>query len=135
MDAPATALVQCSIRLKFYGEQVARMVGNAVRLDSRTGKNLTSTYPELSVALAGRRCVSGRLGNDWRTPSRQKIRVRDRNLPEDSDVRVRRTAALKCELHLAEIVEGPIDAPSAPRSSQSSARTTPTDSTSTLARS
>ena len=41
---------------KFDGERcVARKEGDTVRLESRTGKNLTSTYPELGIALAGQR--------------------------------------------------------------------------------
>ena len=41
---------------KFDGERcVARKEGDAVRLESRTGKDLTGTYPELRVALAAQR--------------------------------------------------------------------------------
>ena len=39
---------------KFDGERcVARKVGSDVRLESRTGKDLTSTYPEVRAAVAG----------------------------------------------------------------------------------
>jgi ATP-dependent DNA ligase len=42
--------------VNFDGERcVARKEGDAVRLESRTGRTLTGTYPELSVALAGQR--------------------------------------------------------------------------------
>ena len=38
---------------KFDGERcVARREGAAVRLESRTGKDLTGTYPEVRAALA-----------------------------------------------------------------------------------
>src|SRR5271166_4211805 len=38
---------------KFDGERcVARKVGSDVRLESRTGSDLTSTYPEVSAAVA-----------------------------------------------------------------------------------
>ena len=41
---------------KFDGERcVARKEGATVRLESRTGKNLTNTYPELGIAVAGQR--------------------------------------------------------------------------------
>src|SRR5262249_39626113 len=41
---------------KFDGERcVARKEGDAVRLESRTGKALTGTYPELRAALAAQR--------------------------------------------------------------------------------
>src|SRR5262249_34472245 len=41
---------------KFDGERcVARKEGDAVRLESRTGKALTGTYPELRAALAVQR--------------------------------------------------------------------------------
>src|SRR5215475_3067964 len=41
---------------KFDGERcVARKEGDAVRLESRTGKDLTGTYPEVRAALAGQR--------------------------------------------------------------------------------
>ena len=41
---------------KFDGERcVARKEGDAVRLESRTGKDLTGTYPELQAALAAQR--------------------------------------------------------------------------------
>jgi bifunctional non-homologous end joining protein LigD len=41
---------------KFDGERcVARKEGDAVRLESRTGKSLTGTYPELRAALAAQR--------------------------------------------------------------------------------
>src|SRR5262249_47177256 len=41
---------------KFDGERcVARRDGDAVRLESRTGKDLTGTYPELRAALAAQR--------------------------------------------------------------------------------
>src|SRR5262245_38536425 len=41
---------------KFDGERcVTRKEGDAVRLESRTGKDLTSTYPELRAALAVQR--------------------------------------------------------------------------------
>ena len=41
---------------KFDGERcVARKDGDTVRLESRTGKDLTSTYPEVRAALAGQR--------------------------------------------------------------------------------
>ena len=41
---------------KFDGERcVARKVDNAVRLESGTGKDLTSTYPEVRAALAAQR--------------------------------------------------------------------------------
>jgi bifunctional non-homologous end joining protein LigD len=39
---------------KFDGERcVARKAGSEVRLESRTGKDLTSTYPEVRAAVAG----------------------------------------------------------------------------------
>jgi bifunctional non-homologous end joining protein LigD len=42
--------------VNFDGERcVPRKEGDAVRLESRTGRTLTGTYPELSVALAGQR--------------------------------------------------------------------------------
>src|SRR5580698_9007388 len=38
---------------KFDGERcVARKTGNEVRLESRTGKDLTTTYPEVRAAVA-----------------------------------------------------------------------------------
>src|ERR1700728_1681079 len=38
---------------KFDGERcVARKEGSVVRLESRTGKDLTGTYPEVSAAMA-----------------------------------------------------------------------------------
>src|SRR5580693_1543814 len=41
---------------KFDGERcVARKVGNDVRLESRTGKDLTGTYPEVSAAVAAQK--------------------------------------------------------------------------------
>ena len=41
---------------KLDGERcVARKVGSDVRLESRTGKELTSTYPEVSAAMAAQR--------------------------------------------------------------------------------
>jgi bifunctional non-homologous end joining protein LigD len=41
---------------KFDGERcVARREGDAVRLESRTGKDLTGTYPEVRAALAAQR--------------------------------------------------------------------------------
>jgi bifunctional non-homologous end joining protein LigD len=41
---------------KFDGERcVARKDGDAVRLESRTGKDLTGTYPEVTAALAAQR--------------------------------------------------------------------------------
>ncbi len=41
---------------KFDGERcVARKVGGDVRLESRTGKDLTSAYPEVSAAVAAQR--------------------------------------------------------------------------------
>jgi DNA ligase D-like protein (predicted ligase) len=41
---------------KLDGERcVARKVGDDVRLESRTGKDLTSTYPEVRAAVAGQR--------------------------------------------------------------------------------
>jgi bifunctional non-homologous end joining protein LigD len=41
---------------KFDGERcVARKEGDTVRLESRTGKDLTDTYPELQAALAAQR--------------------------------------------------------------------------------
>src|SRR4051794_15824837 len=41
---------------KFDGERcVARTEGDEVRLESRTGKDLTGTYPEVRAALAGPR--------------------------------------------------------------------------------
>src|ERR1700728_3381504 len=41
---------------KLDGERcVARKVGSDVRLESRTGKDLTSTYPEVSSAVAAQR--------------------------------------------------------------------------------
>jgi bifunctional non-homologous end joining protein LigD len=41
---------------KFDGERcVARKEGGTVRLESRTGKDLTGTYPEVSAALAAQR--------------------------------------------------------------------------------
>jgi bifunctional non-homologous end joining protein LigD len=41
---------------KFDGERcVARKVGNDVRLESRTGKDLTGTYPEVRAAMAAQR--------------------------------------------------------------------------------
>src|SRR5258708_36617872 len=41
---------------KFDGERcVARKVGGDVRLESRTGKELTSTYPEGSAAVASQK--------------------------------------------------------------------------------
>jgi bifunctional non-homologous end joining protein LigD len=41
---------------KFDGERcVARKVGDTVRLESRTGKDLTGTYPEVRAALAAQR--------------------------------------------------------------------------------
>jgi bifunctional non-homologous end joining protein LigD len=41
---------------KFDGERcVARKDGDGVRLESRTGKDLTGTYPEVSAAVAGQR--------------------------------------------------------------------------------
>jgi len=41
---------------KFDGERcVARRSGDDVRLESRTGKDLTSTYPEVSAAVAAQR--------------------------------------------------------------------------------
>ena len=41
---------------KFDGERcVARKDGDAVRLESRTGKDLTGTYPEVRAAMAGQR--------------------------------------------------------------------------------
>ena len=41
---------------KFDGERcVARKEGDAVRLESRTGKDLTGTYPEVRAALAAQR--------------------------------------------------------------------------------
>jgi bifunctional non-homologous end joining protein LigD len=41
---------------KFDGERcVARKVGSDVRLESRTGKELTSTYPEVRAAVAAQR--------------------------------------------------------------------------------
>jgi bifunctional non-homologous end joining protein LigD len=41
---------------KFDGERcVARKAGDAVRLESRTGKDLTGTYPEVRAALAAQR--------------------------------------------------------------------------------
>jgi DNA ligase D-like protein (predicted ligase) len=41
---------------KLDGERcVARKVGSDVRLESRTGKNLTGTYPEVSAAVAAQR--------------------------------------------------------------------------------
>jgi DNA ligase D-like protein (predicted ligase) len=41
---------------KFDGERcVARKVGSDVRLESRTGKDLTSTYPEVRAAVAAQR--------------------------------------------------------------------------------
>jgi DNA ligase D-like protein (predicted ligase) len=41
---------------KFDGERcVARKSGDAVRLESRTGKDLTSTYPEVGSAVAAQR--------------------------------------------------------------------------------
>jgi DNA ligase D-like protein (predicted ligase) len=41
---------------KFDGERcIARKEGDAVRLESRTGKNLTGTYPEVRAALAAQR--------------------------------------------------------------------------------
>ena len=41
---------------KFDGERcVARKAGDAVRLESRTGKDLTGTYPELRAALTAQR--------------------------------------------------------------------------------
>ena len=39
---------------KFDGERcVARKTGCDARLESRTGKDLSSTYPEVSAAVAG----------------------------------------------------------------------------------
>ena len=41
---------------KFDGERcVARKDGDAVRLESRTGKDLTGTYPEVRAAMAAQR--------------------------------------------------------------------------------
>ena len=41
---------------KFDGERcVARKTGDTVRLESRTGKELTGTYPEVRIALASQR--------------------------------------------------------------------------------
>ena len=41
---------------KFDGERcVARKAGDAVRLESRTGKELTDTYPEVRAAVASQR--------------------------------------------------------------------------------
>ena len=41
---------------KLDGERcVARKVGSDVRLESRTGKDLTSTYPEVRAAVAAQR--------------------------------------------------------------------------------
>ena len=41
---------------KFDGERcVARKAGNEVRLESRSGKDLSSTYPEVRAAVAAQR--------------------------------------------------------------------------------
>jgi bifunctional non-homologous end joining protein LigD len=41
---------------KFDGERcVDRKIGDAVRLESRTGKDLTGTYPEVRAAVAAQR--------------------------------------------------------------------------------
>ena len=46
---------------KFDGERcVARKDGGEVRLESRTGKDLTGTYPEVRDALAGQRAERAR---------------------------------------------------------------------------
>src|SRR5947209_5162787 len=44
---------------KFDGERcVARKVGGEVRLESRTGKDLSGTYPEVGTAVAAQRARS-----------------------------------------------------------------------------